>query len=154
VNRREALHELLGRLSDWWRGSSPGWLGRGGHERHQRGWRAEDYAANRLIRDGYHILGRNVRVGPGEIDIVAEEDRMLVFIEVRSREEGSLRRPLDTITWAKRKRVRRCGVDYVRRRRIGRVRCRFDVVEVFLDGNGQPARAEVHRAALGVMETR
>ncbi len=154
MSRDPLLRDLWGRLSDWWRGSSPGWLGRGGHERHQRGWRAEDYAVNRLIREGYHILGRNVRVGPGEIDIVAEDDGLLVFIEVRSRQEESAWRPLDTITWAKRKRVRRCGADYVRRRRLGRVRCRFDVVAVYLDDGGRPARAEVHRAALGVMEMR
>ncbi|MGD9497290.1 MAG: YraN family protein, partial [Armatimonadota bacterium] len=78
-----------------WRGGGTGWLGRGGHERHRKGWRAEDYAVTHLTRVGYHILARNVQVGPGEIDIVAEDPSgALAFIEVRSRDEEAPVRPV------------------------------------------------------------
>jgi len=144
--------ELLRRLRDWWRGhrgaSGPGWLGVLGGERHQRGWRAEDYAVARLTREGYHILARNVHVGPGEIDIVAEDGGALAFVEVRSREEDSPMRPVQTLTRDKRERMVRCGEAYVRGRHLRDVRHRFDVVEVYLDDEGRPVWAEVLKDAV------
>ncbi|MGC9317651.1 MAG: YraN family protein [Armatimonadota bacterium] len=142
----QSLGDALRRLGIWWRGGHPGdWLGRGGGERHRSGWRAEDFAAADLTRRGYHILGRNVRVGPGEIDIVAEQDRRLVFVEVRSREEGSSVRPSSTLTREKRRRIIRCGQAYMRGKALeaAQVRPRYDVAEVYVDDAGRPRRCDV-----------
>ncbi len=150
--RPNSLLRLLMALREWWqarrRSTAREWLGVGGGELHRRGWRAESYAVTFLTRTGYHILNRNVRVGPGEIDIVAEHEGLLVFVEVRARQEGALRRPAATLTRAKRRRVRRCAEEYVRRRGLRGTRFRCDVVEVYLDGRGRPVRAEVHRGAV------
>ena len=48
----------------------------------------EDIAADYLSKSGFEILGRNVRVGHYEIDIVAKEKSEIVFAEVRTRGEG------------------------------------------------------------------
>ncbi|MEA3403384.1 MAG: YraN family protein [Armatimonadota bacterium] len=142
----QTLRGALERLGAWWRGGdSAEWLGRSGGERHRSGWRAEDFAAADLTRRGYHILGRNVRVGPGEIDIVAEHHRRLVFVEVRSREEDSPVRPSSTLTREKRRRIIRCGQAYMRRKGLdpAEVPPRYDIAEVYVDATGRPVRCDV-----------
>ena len=79
-----------------------GWHGRGGHERHRRGWRAEEYTAKRLWSMGYHVLERNVRVGRWEIDIVAQQGDTLVFVEVKSGRDNPDRRPRQHVDGDKR----------------------------------------------------
>ena len=49
-----------------------------------RGARGEDAAAAWLASHGYHILERNFRCRAGEIDIVAERDGAVAFVEVKS----------------------------------------------------------------------
>jgi putative endonuclease len=51
----------------------------------QRGQQAEDAACERLRRAGLRILRRNYRVRGGEVDIVALDGQVLVFVEVRCR---------------------------------------------------------------------
>ncbi|MFO8082600.1 MAG: YraN family protein [Armatimonadota bacterium] len=128
------------------------WLGQKGkgHARHQAGWRAEKYAARHLSRRGYHILDRNVYVGIGEIDIVAEHDRRLVFVEVRSRSLGTPVRPASTVTLKKSRQVLRCAAAYMRQNHLkpGEVNPRYDIAEVDLDENGQPCGFAVLEAAV------
>jgi putative endonuclease len=128
------------------------WLGQKGrgHERHQAGWRAEEYAARHLTGRGYHILGRNVYVGVGEIDIVAEHDRRLVFIEVRSRSHDSPVRAASTVTRAKSRQILRCARVYMGRRGLNEeeVDPRYDIAEVTLDVDGQPCDFAVVQAAV------
>jgi putative endonuclease len=73
-----------------------------------RGAAAERYVAGRLAREGYRILEANYRARPGEIDLIALDGDVLVFIEVRQRtgdrfgsaeesvDSRKLRRILDT----------------------------------------------------------
>lgn len=50
-----------------------------------RGQAAERYVAGRLARRGYRILATNYRAQGGEIDIVALDGDVLVFVEVKQR---------------------------------------------------------------------
>ena len=50
-----------------------------------KGRAGEDRAVLHLVRLGYAIVGRNVRVGGGELDIVATDGSVLCFVEVRAR---------------------------------------------------------------------
>jgi len=50
-----------------------------------KGRRAEEIAARFLRRKGYHILARNVRLGRGELDIIARNQDVLAFVEVKLR---------------------------------------------------------------------
>lgn len=149
------LRRWWARLRAWWNQRPvDDWLGTGGSERHRRGWQAEDYALSRLTREGFHILGRNVRIGPGEIDIVAEEDGVLAFVEVRSREEGSLRTPAQTLTAEKRRRMMRCGEAYMRRHGLRGTRHRYDIAEVYYTPQGKLSRIEILRDAGRVRKRR
>ncbi len=53
----------------------------------QKGRKAEECAARYLQRRGFHILSRNVRLGRGELDIVARNGDVLAFVEVKARNE-------------------------------------------------------------------
>ncbi|GAN78106.1 YraN family protein [Acidisphaera rubrifaciens] len=56
-----------------------------GAANHARGRRAEALARAALERDGWTVLGDRVRTPAGEIDLIAERDGMLGFIEVKAR---------------------------------------------------------------------
>lgn len=49
-----------------------------------KGQAGEQHAARYLRRKGFTILGRNLRLGRGELDIVAKQDDLLVFVEVKT----------------------------------------------------------------------
>lgn len=96
-----------------------------------KGRAGEDRAVLHLERAGYVIVGRNVRAGHDEIDVVAKDGDYLCFIEVRRRA-----RTVDamvSITAAKRARIARCASAYIRNMKPAPF-CRFDVVLVQADG--------------------
>lgn len=68
---------------------------------HGRGLAAEDHAAQLLDSYGFSILARRVRTGAGEIDLVARQDDLLVFCEVKQRTD------LDAAAWSLLPRQRR-----------------------------------------------
>lgn len=90
----------------------------------------EDLACEELQRRGYVILDRRFRTRCGELDIVARDGPVLVFIEVRARSGGNFGSPFDSVTWQKRHRLRRMAAAYVCHKRLPELACRFDVVGV------------------------
>lgn len=92
------------------------------------GSEGERAAAEFLEARGYRILERNYRTRLGEIDLVAEEGRTLVFIEVKVRRNDRFGGPAAAITSAKQSRIARLAQQYVVSRRLGERPCRFDVV--------------------------
>src|SRR5947209_7314149 len=67
------------------------------------GRRGEEAAAEQLKAAGYRILARNYRCPSGEIDLVAEERGVLVFVEVKTRSSAAYGSPRDAVTPAKRR---------------------------------------------------
>ena len=116
--------------------------------RHELGRLGEELACQELGRRGYVILERRYRTRYGEIDIVARDGPTIVVVEVKTREGAAFGGGAEAVTALKRHRLRRMGVDYVSRRRLGECPCRFDVVEVSLEG-GMP-RIEVYKNAFDV----
>lgn len=100
--------------------------------RRGRGREGERAAARFLARRGLRILERNVREGRGEIDIVALEGPILVFVEVKSRRlpEGTEWTGLENVRRRKRKALRRACLRYRRRFRLAVRGYRVDVVAV------------------------
>ncbi|MDE6967228.1 MAG: YraN family protein, partial [Clostridia bacterium] len=62
------------------------------------GNKGEDIAAAYLKRKGYKIVDRNVYIAGGELDIVAVDNNILVFVEVKMRNNNSYGSPLESIT--------------------------------------------------------
>jgi putative endonuclease len=57
--------------------------------RQRLGRRAEELVAARLERSGWRIVGRNVRLPSGELDLVALDGATLVFVEVKAGRVGA-----------------------------------------------------------------
>ncbi|HWS14676.1 MAG TPA: YraN family protein, partial [Candidatus Methylomirabilis sp.] len=73
--------------------------------RRAQGDAAEERACRHLEGVGFTIGDRNYRARGGEIDIVARKGDLLVFVEVRSREDAAFGTPEETVTPAKRRRI-------------------------------------------------
>ena len=102
--------------------------------RRKRGASGEDIAVDFLGKKGYRIIERNYRFERGEIDIVAEEKDLLVFIEVKARSTLAFGEPEDAVTVNKRKRIRKVAEGYLFQHNIDGKACRFDVVAIRIDG--------------------
>jgi len=77
------------------------------NSRQQLGRAAEDAAARYLNDTGWLVLGRNVRVGRGEIDIIARRAGVLAFVEVKARRTRTCGAPEDAVDGRKRRQVAR-----------------------------------------------
>jgi putative endonuclease len=75
-----------------------------------RGRRAERRVAWHYRLRGYRILGRNVRAGGVELDLIVRRGRRLVFCEVKLKQGPGFGDPLEAVDERKRERLRR-GVD-------------------------------------------
>jgi putative endonuclease len=90
----------------------------------------EDRAVDHLVRRGLRIVERNYRCKVGELDIVARDHDVLVFVEVRSRRSTEFGSALDAISWHKRRKVTRVAMAYLAARKPRFVEARFDVVAI------------------------
>lgn len=97
----------------------------------------EVYAARYLRDRGYDIVCANYRTRMGEIDIAAEKDGVLAFIEVKTRSEGMIALPAESVDTHKQKRIAMAASQFLRNAPAGQ-RTRFDVIEVYLDREDAP----------------
>ena len=86
----------------------------------------ESHIAKFLEGRGCRILKRNYRCRFGEIDIIAENDAYLLFVEVKTREEGSLVNPFEAVTPAKQQKIVLTAGQYLVEHPTGK-QPRFDV---------------------------
>ncbi len=96
--------------------------------RQRLGREAEAAAEGFLRRKGYRILDRNVRVGRGELDIVARSGETLVFVEVKARRTDRYGGVAYAVTAQKERQLIQLAARYLARRRLERRPCRFDVL--------------------------
>jgi putative endonuclease len=90
------------------------------------GVRAEDLCAALLREAGLRIVARNWHCRHGEIDLVAEEGKVLVFVEVRYRRNKRYGGAAESVTAAKQARLVAAARLYLMRR--PEAVCRFDVL--------------------------
>ena len=99
----------------------------------------EQQAERFLKAKGYTILGRRVRLSVrDELDLVARDGAVLVFVEVKTRKSEDFGAPVAAVDRAKRQALSRAGMRYLRRIKFPPVSFRFDVVEV-VGEEGDPA---------------
>lgn len=89
--------------------------------------RAEEF----LEKQGYQILHRNFHSRYGEIDLVARQGKMLVFLEVKYRKDETGGHPLEAVDWRKQRRICKTALYYCLRCGYGETTpCRFDVIGI------------------------
>lgn len=97
----------------------------------------EFQACRYLESQGYTIKARNVHVSKKEIDIIAEKDDLIAFVEVKTRTFSSrykqpytYARPAEAVTYKKRMNTIEAALGYVYKNNIEK-RIRFDVCEIY-----------------------
>ncbi|MEP7150330.1 MAG: YraN family protein [Nitrospira sp.] len=100
--------------------------------------RAEAY----LRQQGFRILGRNVRSPLGELDLVADDQGVLVFVEVKRRRTGTFGGAIEAVDARKRAKLIQLAAQYLAQHRIRNCACRFDVV--LIQDDAEPAEAVQH----------
>lgn len=96
--------------------------------RQRLGSAAEQRAADLLVQAGLAIVDRNWRCRAGELDLVAHDGPVLVFVEVRARTRDACGGARASITPAKQARLLRCAQHYLQHRGGPPPPCRFDLV--------------------------
>jgi putative endonuclease len=121
------------------------------YARQRLGRRAEDLVATRLEQAGWRIVGRNVRLASGELDIVALDGATLVFVEVKAGRAGATvgpELPAHAVGRRKQLKLRRLAREWIADGRgpSGVAGYRFDVVGVSFGPDGLPDVDHIRQA--------
>jgi putative endonuclease len=96
----------------------------------------EQRAAEFLEKLGYTILARNFRYGHGEIDLIADDNGVLVFVEVKTQKSEAMGEAFTWVTRKKQRQIGRVALAYLTQNQIADRDCRFDVIAVAKDIGG------------------
>lgn len=98
----------------------------------------EDIAVQYLIDKGYRILKRNYRCSLGEIDVIAEDKDVVVFVEVRLKTGNRFGSPAESLTEQKARKIRRVAEYYLNESGEGGRKVRFDFFGVSMPNKKYP----------------
>ena len=101
----------------------------------ESGRSGESIAVDFLTKKGYRILQRNYRYGYGEIDIIADDHGVLVFVEVKARFTRKYGEPEESVSMRQRKQLRKTASGYLFQHHIDDTECRFDVIAILYKGD-------------------
>ncbi len=94
----------------------------------------ENLAENLLMSKNYKILAKNFRFGRNaEIDIIAESNNTIIFVEVKTRSNQKLGRPAEAVTVQKQKKIILAANKFLQMNNFFDRACRFDVIEILAD---------------------
>lgn len=108
----------------------------------------ERLAARWLEARGYRVVARNWRCPYGELDIIAEEQGELVFVEVKTRRGVAYGAPEEAITASKRAHLIAAAQSYLAEHQSEARPYRIDVMAVQLDGQGRLTDVRHYRSAV------
>jgi putative endonuclease len=115
------------------------------------GARGEACAARYLKHHGMRIITRNRRRGKGEIDIIALEGDIVVFVEVRTRASEEFMTPENSVRFHKRRTVTRTVRQLMRRHKQKGFTARIDLIAIIWPENAkEPTAVRHHKAVMPV----
>lgn len=106
------------------------------YQRKQLGRQGEEAAEHYLKKIGFSVICRNYTCVIGEIDLIALDQEVLVFVEVRSRSSACYGLAQESITKRKQHKLRQLAWYYLKAEGKTGSNCRFDVIAVLFDGTG------------------
>ena len=109
---------------------------------HELGIHGERVAEERLVGLGYRILDRNWSWPGGELDLVAEQNGEIVFVEVKARRSQTFGSPEESITRAKREKLIQTAHVYLGSVKRQDSPWRIDVVAIDMEPDGTIIRLE------------
>lgn len=102
----------------------------------------ETYAVEHLWRRGFKIIGRNFRTPRwGELDIIAQEGEVLVFVEVKTRSSLKYGTPAEAVNFYKKRALKRAVDYYLLAHQAAHIPCRLDLITIILE----PTTSEVKK---------
>jgi putative endonuclease len=97
----------------------------------------EKLALDYIRKQNYKLLGQNWRCRTGELDLIAEKEGVIVFIEVRTRRlTGTFGWAQESVDFRKRRQVKETAQVFLQRRNWFDRQIRFDVIAVHMDAGG------------------
>lgn len=96
----------------------------------------EEQAAIFLERSGYEILHRNYRYQHAEIDLIAVKERLLIFVEVKTRKWVSYGQPEEFVTVSKARLIKKAAEHYIFDQ-DWQYDVRFDVISIHIQGKSK-----------------
>jgi len=112
----------------------------------------ERLAAETLMSKGYRILERNFRCRQGEIDLVAEDEQDIIFVEVTTRRGASFGLPEDAVTIRKRRKLVEVASNYLDLHTCSDRSWRIDVVAVQFSSSGKLEEIRIYEHAVTDIE--
>ena len=91
----------------------------------------EEKASEYLKQQGYKILHRNYHTKYGEIDIIAEKNDIISFIEVKTRKNSSYGFPAEFVNYSKQQKIIKTAEIYINTHFSEKKNYKFDIIEVF-----------------------
>jgi putative endonuclease len=101
------------------------------------GNKGEEFATSFLYANGYEVQHKNFRFGRAEIDIIAEHNSSLVFIEVKTRKNNNYGFPESFVSDSQRERIYSAAEEYVNKN-DWKGEIRFDILAITWDGKSEP----------------
>ncbi|MCE2402255.1 YraN family protein [Candidatus Poribacteria bacterium] len=102
----------------------------------------ETFAAEHLKARGYQILAQNYRFQRGEIDLIAQQEKRIVFVEVKTRRSLKFGLPQYAVTEQKQRQISKIALAYLQSQNLLDVPCRFDVIAIHLSPKLEVLRLE------------
>ncbi len=117
-------------------------------KRRDTGSWGESIAAKNLEGKGYTLRHRNWRHDHGELDIVAERDGEIIFVEVRTRHGDAFGRPEETLTPRKRAKLIATAEAYLHLHEVFDAQWRIHVIAIDMDTRNTVTRLEHYENAI------
>jgi putative endonuclease len=102
-------------------------------DRQDVGKRGEEIAQDYLQQHHYTLVTTNFRCKLGEIDIIAKDKDVVVFVEVRTVTSAKFGPAYNTVTYPKQKQVKRVALFYISKHNLVNTQFRFDVIGITLN---------------------
>lgn len=99
----------------------------------KKGEFGENASAEYLAKRGYEILFRNYHSAYGEIDIIAEKENTIAFVEVKTRKAGAVIKAKEAVSPSKQQKIIRTALTFISENNI-KLQPSFDVIEVYTTG--------------------
>jgi putative endonuclease len=100
-------------------------------EKHILGKKGEIIAKDYLLKKSYSILEKNWRHLKAEIDLIAQKDDFIVFVEVKTRSSHNYGDPESFVSDKQQKRIINAANEYIMKNDI-RCEARFDIISIIV----------------------
>lgn len=97
------------------------------------GNKGEDIASEYLKSKNYYILERNYQNKFGEIDIIAMDKGVIVFVEVKARRDRRFGLPNEAVNDVKKSKIYKTSTAFIAEKNWYKLMCRYDIIEIIFE---------------------